>query len=166
MGGGVVKAAPWPLYPQGNTQYPLYRRLGGPQGWPGWVQKISLLMWFDPRTVQPVASRYTDWATPGQTTNLYVKSLCCKISHISSRCSSANERRRSGRCRVHKTLWNARVWFLIRNFLPLNLNIKFIWSQIRGMRFEVLKSNRNGQNCSRLRHEGVEGAWELSSTHS
>ena len=23
--------------PPGKTRYPLYRRLGGPQGWPGWV---------------------------------------------------------------------------------------------------------------------------------
>jgi len=44
--------------PPGKTRYPLYRRLGGPQGRPGQVRKI-----FDPRTVQPVASRYTDYAT-------------------------------------------------------------------------------------------------------
>jgi len=25
----------------GKTRYPLYRRLGGPQGWSGQVQKIS-----------------------------------------------------------------------------------------------------------------------------
>jgi hypothetical protein len=49
--------------PPGNTRYPLYRRLGGPQGRSGRVQKISPPPGFDPRTVQPVASRYTDWAT-------------------------------------------------------------------------------------------------------
>jgi hypothetical protein len=27
--------------PLGQTRYPLYRRLGGPQGWSGWVRKIS-----------------------------------------------------------------------------------------------------------------------------
>ena len=27
--------------PSGKTRYPLYRRQGGPQGWYGWVQKIS-----------------------------------------------------------------------------------------------------------------------------
>jgi len=48
--------------PPGKTQYPLYRRLGGPQGRSGQVRKISPLPGFDPRTVQPVASRYTDWA--------------------------------------------------------------------------------------------------------
>jgi hypothetical protein len=27
--------------PPGKTHYPLYSRLGGPQGWSGWVRKIS-----------------------------------------------------------------------------------------------------------------------------
>ena len=49
--------------PQGNTLYPLHRRLGGPQGRSGQVRKISHPPVFDPRTVQPVASRYTDYAT-------------------------------------------------------------------------------------------------------
>ena len=44
----------------GKTRYPLYRRLGGPQGRSGQVWKISPPLGFDPRTVQPVASRYTD----------------------------------------------------------------------------------------------------------
>jgi hypothetical protein len=50
--------------PPGKTRYPLYRRLGGPQGRSGRVRKISPPPGFDPRTVQPVASRYTDWAIP------------------------------------------------------------------------------------------------------
>jgi hypothetical protein len=49
--------------PPGNTRYPLYRRLGGPQGRSGQEQKISPQPGFDPRTVQSVASRYTDYAT-------------------------------------------------------------------------------------------------------
>ena len=44
-----------------KTRYPLYRRLGGPQGRSGGVRKISPPPpGFDTRTVQPVASRYTD----------------------------------------------------------------------------------------------------------
>jgi len=46
-----------------KAQYPLYRRLGGPQGRSGQVWKISPPPGFDSRTVQPVASRYTDYAT-------------------------------------------------------------------------------------------------------
>jgi hypothetical protein len=44
----------------GKTRYPLYRWLGGPQGRFGRVRKTSLPPGFDPRTIQPVASRYTD----------------------------------------------------------------------------------------------------------
>jgi hypothetical protein len=38
--------------------------LDGPQGRSGRVRKISPPPGFDPRTTQPVASRYTDWAIP------------------------------------------------------------------------------------------------------
>ena len=48
--------------PPGKTRYPLYRRLGGPQGRSGLTQKISHLPEFDPRNVQPAASRYTEYA--------------------------------------------------------------------------------------------------------
>jgi hypothetical protein len=50
--------------PPGKTRCPLYRRLVGPQGRSGQVRKISPTPEFDPRTVQPVASRYTDCALP------------------------------------------------------------------------------------------------------
>jgi len=36
----VVNAKPRLLYSTVNTRYPLYRRLGGPQGWSGRVRKI------------------------------------------------------------------------------------------------------------------------------
>ena len=49
--------------PPGKTRYPLYRRLGWPQGRYGEVRKISHPPGFDPRTVQPVANCYTDYAT-------------------------------------------------------------------------------------------------------
>jgi len=47
--------------PPGKIWYPFYRRLGGLQGRSGQVRKISLPWGFDPRTVQPVGSRYTDF---------------------------------------------------------------------------------------------------------
>jgi len=49
--------------PPGKTRYPLHRRLGGPQSRSGQVRKISPPPEFNPRTVQPVTSRYTGWAT-------------------------------------------------------------------------------------------------------
>ena len=47
--------------PPEKIRNPLYRRLGGAQGRSGQVRKISPSPEFDPRTVQPVASRYTGW---------------------------------------------------------------------------------------------------------
>jgi hypothetical protein len=58
MSVGVQRHTPAAL-PQGKTRYPLYRRLFGPQDRSGRVRKISPLLGFDPRTVQPVAGRYT-----------------------------------------------------------------------------------------------------------
>ena len=63
MGVGGQHHAPAAL-PPGKTRYPLFRRLGRPQGRSGRVRKIPPPPGFDPRTVQPVASRYTDWAIP------------------------------------------------------------------------------------------------------
>jgi hypothetical protein len=59
MGVSDQRHAPAALHP-GKTQYPLYRRLGGPLGRSEQVRKISPPPGFDPWTVQPVASRYTD----------------------------------------------------------------------------------------------------------
>jgi hypothetical protein len=47
--------------PPGKAQYPLYRGLGRLQGRSGRLRKISSPPGFDPRTAQPVASRYTDY---------------------------------------------------------------------------------------------------------
>ena len=57
----MVKATPWPLYTGKETRYPLYRKLGGPQCRSGRLRKISSPLGFNPRTVQPVASRLTHW---------------------------------------------------------------------------------------------------------
>jgi hypothetical protein len=64
-GVGGQRHAP-AAFPPGKTRYPLFRRLGGPQGWSGRVRKISPPPGFDPLTAQPVASRYTDWAIPAR----------------------------------------------------------------------------------------------------
>ena len=59
MGVGGQRHAPAVLT-LGKTRYPLYRRLGGPQSRSGQVRKIPPPLGFDPRTVQPVASRYAE----------------------------------------------------------------------------------------------------------
>jgi hypothetical protein len=60
---GVVWSTPYPgrFIPGKETRYPLYRRLGGPV-WMG--SKNIAPTGFNPRTVQPVAGPYTDYANP------------------------------------------------------------------------------------------------------
>jgi hypothetical protein len=59
-GGGWLAPRPGRFTHRKESRYPLYRRLGGPQGRSGQVRKISPPQGFDPQIVQPVASRYTD----------------------------------------------------------------------------------------------------------
>ena len=61
--GWGVSVMSGPLLTPWKTWYPLYRRPGGPQGRSGQVRKVSPPPGYDPRTVQPVNSRYTDYAT-------------------------------------------------------------------------------------------------------
>jgi hypothetical protein len=60
--GWVVNATPRRFTSEKETRYPLYRRLRAPQGRSGRMRKISPPSRLDPRTIQPVASRYTDYA--------------------------------------------------------------------------------------------------------
>ena len=61
-GEGSVSLPGRSLHP-GKTRYALYRRLGGPQGLSEQVRKISPPPGLYPRTIQLVASRYTDYAS-------------------------------------------------------------------------------------------------------
>ena len=61
-GGGESITRPGRFIPWKECLHPLYRRLVGPQNRSGQVQKISPPPGYDPRTVQHVASRYTDYA--------------------------------------------------------------------------------------------------------
>ena len=63
-GDGWSIPRPGCFTPGKETRYPLYGRLGGPQGRSGRVRKISPPPGLDPRTVQPVANRYKDYAIP------------------------------------------------------------------------------------------------------
>jgi len=56
VGGWVVITMPLLLGPGKETRYPLYRRLGGTQGWSGRVWKISPPLGFDPQTFQAIMS--------------------------------------------------------------------------------------------------------------
>ena len=79
--GCRVSVTPRPLFTLRNDPVPFVLEAGWPQGRSGQVRKISPPPEFDPRTVQPIASHYTDWAT--RPTSLdYVMSL--KYMHIFS----------------------------------------------------------------------------------
>ena len=61
-GGEWSAARPGHTLPPGKTWYPFYRRLGWPQGRSGRAENLVPTGIRSP-TVQPIVSRYTDWAT-------------------------------------------------------------------------------------------------------
>ena len=61
-GGEWSAARPGRTLPPGKTRYPFYRKLGGPQGRYGRAENL-VPTGIRSRTVQPVVSRYADWAT-------------------------------------------------------------------------------------------------------
>jgi hypothetical protein len=71
--GWGVSFTPWPLFTPGKHPVPIIQEAGWTPGpvWPG-AENIAP-PGFDPRTVQPVDSRYTDWAT-GPTEQVKVSS--------------------------------------------------------------------------------------------
>ena len=64
-GGEWSAARPGRNLPPGKTRYPLYRRLGGPQGRSGRAENLYP-SGFDPRTVQPVAQLLYQLSYPAQ----------------------------------------------------------------------------------------------------
>jgi hypothetical protein len=67
------------------TRHPFCRMLGGLQGWSGRVRKIKLPTGFDPRTVQPLASRYTDWAIPAHRSyRTHIKSILFSVYFLNA----------------------------------------------------------------------------------
>jgi hypothetical protein len=52
---------PWSLY---SRERDWFRRLGGPRGRYGRERNVWLSPGFDPRIVQPVASRYSEYGIP------------------------------------------------------------------------------------------------------
>ena len=63
--GYVVNATPRPHYAR-EDPIPMNERQDYPHRRSGRMLKNWLSPGFDPRTVQPVTSRYTDWATPAR----------------------------------------------------------------------------------------------------
>jgi hypothetical protein len=83
-GGEGSASCPCCSLPLGKTRYPLYRRLGGPQSQSGQVWKISPPPGFDPQTVQPVASCYTDWNTRPTESRVNPWNILCSYSWLNA----------------------------------------------------------------------------------
>jgi hypothetical protein len=71
-GGEWSAASPGRTLPPGKTRYPFYRRLGETHGRSGRAKNL-VPTGIRPRTVQPVVSRYIDWATgPTSITSFHI----------------------------------------------------------------------------------------------
>ena len=104
---GGQRHAPARFTPGKETRYPLFRRLGGPQERSGRVRKYSSPPGFNPRTAQPVASRYTDWAIPAHTNAQIIRKICHKLSlHVSCSACFGECSPFSGRSR-HKQIYRS-----------------------------------------------------------
>ena len=70
--------------PPGKTGYPFYRRLSGPQGQSGRSENL-VPTGIRSRTVQPVVSRYTNWATRPTHNYKYRQTTLCEKVFIQCR---------------------------------------------------------------------------------
>jgi hypothetical protein len=78
--GWGVSVTPWPLFTPGKDPVPIVQEsVWAP--WPVWTGVKNLApQGFDFRTVQPVTSRYTDWASqPTWVFYTTLKLFCCSI---------------------------------------------------------------------------------------
>ena len=83
-GGEWSAACPGRTLPPGKTRYPFYKRLGGPQGRSGRAENL-VPNGIRSRIVQPVVSRYTDWAT--RPTSEYVIFIAFPLHWLPDRAS-------------------------------------------------------------------------------
>ena len=91
-GGEWSAARPGRTLPPGKTRYPFYRRLGGPQGRSGRAENL-VPTGIRSRTVRPVVSRCTDWATRPTTKSGTFKYLLLQSHHDEQWCALVAEMR-------------------------------------------------------------------------
>jgi hypothetical protein len=102
---------------------PLYRRLGGPQGWSGLVQKISSPPGFDPWTIQPLASCHTDYTVLAQKT---MHTLC----YVSN-----------GKKGKRKCVRENRTWYQVTNYMVRSIH-EFVQYTKMHAEYDVLISGK------------------------
>ena len=92
VGGEVVSVTPRPPFTPGKDPVPIVQEAGWAPGPSGQVWKISPLPGFDPRTVQAVANRYTDYTI--RPTHGHIQ--CCYFVAAVSQDDKGVQRKRSG----------------------------------------------------------------------
>jgi len=82
----VVSVTPWPLFAPGKDPVPIVQDVGWAPG-PVWIGAENLAPpGFDPWTIQPVVSCYTDWATrPTKFLRIFVNSKIVRLTYLYAR---------------------------------------------------------------------------------
>jgi hypothetical protein len=117
------------------TRYTLYRGLGKIQGRCWRVRKSCLSPEFDPRTVQPLASHYTDWAIPDHTHRSPLNISWRRVRHTyCSNCSAVlpvtTSTRNNGRSTV--LMASASIWWH-----GVTFNVSISSTRRRILRFRI-----------------------------
>jgi hypothetical protein len=123
LGGGEWSAAcPSHTLPPGKTQYPLYRRLGGPQSRSGQVRKISHPPGFDPRTVQPIVKDNITIAIKSQQYHDY--------QYLKSHAMSTTKSREIISMQLTNTdySWEPSIFFILLKLLQMAYICTWIWA--------------------------------------
>jgi hypothetical protein len=112
----VVSFTHWLLYPWGSSpQYPLDRRLGGPQSWSGFYgeeKNLAPVGNYIP-AVPPLASCYTDWAT-GSFLILLQLQFSHVVSLLHTQLSSHPQTRPGSKPQDPRFLiWRLHIWSII-----------------------------------------------------
>ena len=143
-----VNTTPLPFPPPHprQTQYPLCRKLGGPQGRSGRVHKISPPPRFQPRTVQPVASHYFDCA------KLFCNYIYIYIYYKFDR-------------GPHNTNWRAEGWTSLVQPFEVWISFWIIYkealqiAQFKLAQFQARNFNRNFKKIRRENERVVRRKW-------
>ena len=88
-GGEWSAARPGRTLPPGKTRYQFYRRLGGPQGRSGRTENL-VPTGIRSRTVQPVVSHYTNWATRPTLFTCTTVKIKLRLLRVERTCGSKN----------------------------------------------------------------------------
>ena len=92
------------LPPRKDTQYPLYKRLSGPQGQSGQVRKISPPLGFNHQTIQPIGSYYIDYNIPAHWNYTYLLTSWSRVLLEKLTGFTANQE-------IPRILWNPKVHY-------------------------------------------------------